>query len=245
MSEARVLVVADAHLGGVPPAVDAAFHAFLDDVPRPDDHLVINGDLFEFWFEYRSVIPRRAFPTLARLAEVRRRGVKLTVTGGNHDRWGRGFWQRELGASFHPREVVLELAGWRSLVVHGDGLAEQHAASGVLHAITRHPLTVGLFRWVHPDLGHGLVERFSGILGRRTRDPTVMARAAAAQEEWARRQLGSRQDLDLVVLGHTHRPSLVAVDVRRWYLNPGAWMDGFRYAVISQRGPELAAYQPR
>jgi UDP-2,3-diacylglucosamine hydrolase len=245
MSEARVLVVSDAHLGGVPKAVEAAFHAFLDDVPQAGDHLLINGDLFEFWFEYRSVIPRRAFPTLACLAAVRRRGVKLTVTGGNHDRWGRGFWQGELGAAFHPWEVVLELAGWRSLVAHGDGLAEQHMGARVLHAITRHPLTAGLFRWIHPDLGHGLVECFSGIVGSQTRDPAVIVRAAAAQEDWARRLLGSREDLDLVILGHTHRPSVVAVAERRWYVNPGAWMDGFHYAVITEQGPELAAYLPQ
>jgi len=96
VSAETVFVLADAHLGGVPDAVASALHAFLDTVPRAGDHLVINGDLFEFWFEYDSVIPRRAFPTLARLAAARDRGVRLTVTGGNHDRWGRGFWQREL-----------------------------------------------------------------------------------------------------------------------------------------------------
>jgi UDP-2,3-diacylglucosamine hydrolase len=245
MDEARALVVSDAHLGGVPAAVDAAFHAFLDEVPQAGDHLVVNGDLFEFWFEYRSVIPRRAFPTLARLAAVRRRGVKLTVTGGNHDRWGCGFWQNELGAAFHPGQVVLDLAGWRSLVAHGDGLTESHMGARMLQAITRHPLTAGLFRWVHPDLGQGLVERFSGILGSRTRDPRVIARTAAAQADWARSLLVTRTDLDLVVLGHTHRATVVAVGARRWYLNPGAWMDGFRYAVITARGPELAAYLPK
>lgn len=245
MSVERVLVVSDAHLGGVPEAVRAAFHAFLEDVPRAGDHLLLNGDLFEFWFEYRSVIPRRAFPTLACLAAARRRGVRMTVIGGNHDRWGRGFWEAELGAAFHRQEALLELAGWRALVAHGDGIAEQHLASRVLHAITRHPLTAGVFRWVHPDLGHGLVERLSGLLGSATRDPEVIARAAAAQADWARGLLGSRGDLDLVVLGHTHRPTVVAVAERRWYLNPGAWMDGFRYGVITERGPELAAYRPK
>jgi len=245
MSEKRALVVSDAHLGGVPDTVDSALHAFLDEVPQPGDHLLINGDLFEFWFEYRSVIPRRAFPTLARLAAARQRGVRLTVIGGNHDRWGRRFWQDQLGAAFHPREVVLELAGWRSLVTHGDGVAEQHVGARVLHAITRNPVTASVFRWVHPDVGHGLVERLSGILGSSTRDPQVIAKAAAAQADWACEVLRSRGDLDLVVLGHTHRPSLVAVAERRWYLNPGAWMDGFRYAVITERGPELETYCPR
>ena len=245
MTTETVFVLSDAHLGGVPDAVGSALHAFLDTVPRAGDHLVINGDLFEFWFEYDSVIPRRAFPTLARLAAARERGVRLTLTGGNHDRWGRGFWQRELGAGFHPGPVELTLAGWRALVAHGDGLAEQHRGARMLHAVTSHPLTAAMFRWIHPDLGHGLVERFSGILGERTRDPGVLDRAAAAQDAWARATLGARRDLDLVVLGHTHRAVLAAVGEKRWYLNAGAWMDGFRYAVLTERGPELRTYLPQ
>lgn len=242
MTTETVFVLSDAHLGGVPDAVALALHRFLDQVPQPGDHLLINGDLFEFWFEYDSVIPRRAFPTLARLAAARERGVRLTLTGGNHDRWGRGFWQREMGAAFHAESVELNLAGWNALVAHGDGLAEQHRAASLLHAVTRHPLTASLFRWIHPDLGHRLVERFARALGERTRDRDVLDRAAAAQDAWARGLLAQRADLDLVVLGHTHRPVLASVGERRWYLNAGAWMDGFRYAVITGRGPELRTY---
>ncbi|HLB37203.1 MAG TPA: UDP-2,3-diacylglucosamine diphosphatase [Gemmatimonadales bacterium] len=245
MTSETVFVLSDAHLGGVPDAVTSALHGFLDAVPRSGDHVVINGDLFEFWFEYDSVIPRRAFPTLARLAAARARGVRLTLTGGNHDRWGRGFWQRELGAAFHAGSVELTLAGWRALVAHGDGVAEPHRGARVLHAVTRHPVTAALFRWLHPDLGHRLVERLSGVLGERTRDPAVLDLAAGAQDAWARATLATRSDLDLVVLGHTHRPVLAAVGARRWYLNAGAWMDGFRYAVITEQGPELRTYLPQ
>lgn len=243
MSGETVFVVSDAHLGGVPGAVGGALHEFLDTVPRSGDHVVLNGDLFEFWFEYSRVIPKRAFPTLVRLAGLRDRGVRLTVTGGNHDRWGRDFWREELGAGFHREGVELELAGWRAFVAHGDGIAEQHAAARVLHGLTRHRLTAALFRWIHPDLGHALVERFSGLLGERTRSEGVLEKAASAQEAWARKLLAGRGDLNLVVLGHTHRPMLTAVGERRWYVNPGAWMDGFRYATITDRGPELRTYR--
>src|SRR2546426_5474038 len=67
----RVVVVADAHLGQVPPAVAVAFHRFLDAVPDLGDALLINGDLFDFWFEYGSVIPRRHFGTVAKLHPLR------------------------------------------------------------------------------------------------------------------------------------------------------------------------------
>src|SRR5205807_954207 len=84
----RVIVVADAHLGQVPPATVAAFHRFLDAVPDLGDALLINGDLFDFWFEYRSVIPRRHFGTMAKLQSVRARDVELRhraeMTSRNH-----------------------------------------------------------------------------------------------------------------------------------------------------------------
>ncbi len=84
------MIVSDVHLGHAPPEVADAFRRFLERVPDLGEHLIVNGDLFEFWFEYREVIPKRAFPTLEALGRVRRAGVQLTVTGGNHDRWGGG-----------------------------------------------------------------------------------------------------------------------------------------------------------
>jgi UDP-2,3-diacylglucosamine hydrolase len=239
-----VYVLADAHLGQVP-QVATVLHQFLAVVPVAGDHVVINGDLFEFWFEYGSVIPRAPFATLAQLASLRARGVRLTITGGNHDRWGRGFWEREVGASFHRGAAELTLAGWRAYVAHGDGLAEGRLTARLLHAVTRHPLTAAAFRWIHPDVGYGLVERLSGVLGEQSRTAAVVEQAAAAQRAWATALLARRADLDLVILGHTHRAALVAAGERRWYLNPGAWMDGFRYAVIGANGPELRSYLPQ
>ena len=85
-SSTTAIVVSDAHLSADSGDAGSAFHRFLEAVPDLGDHLVINGDLFEFWFTYRAVIPRAVFPTLAALAHVRKAGVRLTVTGGNHDR---------------------------------------------------------------------------------------------------------------------------------------------------------------
>ena len=121
----RIVVVADAHLGQVPPTVAAAFHDFLDCVPQLGDHLLINGDLFDFWFEYRAVIPRKHFASVAKLQAVRARGIPVTFVGGNHDRWGGDFLRRDLGIAFHSGDAELELAGRRAFVAHGDGLWER------------------------------------------------------------------------------------------------------------------------
>ena len=243
MGPEAAIIVSDAHLG--PAAGDAgpAFVEFLKTVPSLGRHLVINGDLFDFWFEYQRVIPRDAFPILTALSALRASGVELTVTGGNHDRWGGDFWRREMEARFYPDPVEVDLLGFRVFLAHGDGLAESRRASRIMHHVTRMPLTVALFRWVHPDIGYWLADRMSGSLAEQTKDVASIAKAAEVQRDYAMSVLAGRKDLDLVVLSHTHRAALQTAGERRWYLNPGAWIDGRGYAILTRAGPELRTFK--
>lgn len=238
-SSSTAIVVSDAHLSENSGDTADAFHRFLLNVPDLCDHLLINGDLFEFWFTYRSVIPRGVFTTLAALTGVRLAGVRLTVTGGNHDAWGGGFWKRELDAEYLAGPNEMALAGWNAWIAHGHGLVELDRTGVLMHRITGHPLTARLFRLIHPDMSFWMVRHLSKHLARRRWDESAIARAAAAQESFATSLLESRPELELVVLGHTHRAALDKVGANRWYLNPGAWIDGYRYAVIGAEGPSL------
>lgn len=232
---ARTVVVADAHLGQVPERTRDAFHAFLAAVPALGDALVIDGDLFDFWCEYGAVIPRKHFPTIAALAALRAAGVAITFVGGNHDRWGGDFFTRDLGIAYHPSAADLVLAGRRAWVAHGDGLTEQHWSAQLLHHILRSRLTIAAFRALHPAVGFWLADRLSGVLADSTKQQAVLDRAQTAQRAYALAALDRRPDLSLVVLAHTHRPALETLADGRAYLNPGAWLDGCRYAVV---GPE-------
>jgi len=238
----RVIVVADAHLGQVPPAVGTAFHAFLDEVPQPGDHLVLGGDLFDFWFEYQSVIPRKHFATVAKLQEVRARGVPITFVGGNHDRWGGTFFTRDLGIEFFGGAAELDLGGRRAFVTHGDGLTEQHWSGALMHRVLRHPITVAVFRVLHPTIGFWIADLFSRHLADNTKDRSVLDRAAVAQRKWAADFLTQHPDVELVIMAHTHRPVADQLPDGRAYLNPGAFLDGGRYAVITPAGVELKQF---
>ena len=204
------------------------------------DHLVINGDLFEFWFEYRTVIPRAAFGTLERLAALRRAGVQLTVIGGNHDRWGGGgtFWRENLGAAFFRGQATLELAGLRAVVAHGDGLTETRFLARLFHRAVGHPLTEFMFRWIHPDLGIRLVGGLSPYLGGKVRTPQQLERAHDGQRAYAEQFLRTAPDVDLLVLSHTHRAAVTPMANRKWFLNPGAFENG-EFALVTDTGPEL------
>jgi UDP-2,3-diacylglucosamine hydrolase len=238
----RLVIVSDAHLGARTAELEAAFIEFLEAVPTLGDSLLINGDLFEFWFEYRRVVPRTGFHVLAALAALRKK-IPIVAMGGNHDRWGESFWWKDLRIDFHVKPVRLAVGRRAVLAVHGDGITENHWSAVLLHRITSHPMTIGLFRSIHPDLGFWIADRLSNGLGYSERDPAVMDRAAQRQREWAEARLAEDPTLGLVVMGHTHRPALSEPSPGRQYLNPGAWLDGYRFAVATESGAELRRFR--
>jgi UDP-2,3-diacylglucosamine hydrolase len=238
-----LVVVSDAHLGAAPPAVEEALLEFLEAVPTLGDCLLVNGDLFDFWFSYSRVIPRRGFHVAAALARLRRR-LPIVMVGGNHDRWDSQFWERDLGVSFTPQQATFEVGTRRVKAIHGDGLAEPRWQARLIHGLIQHPATAAVYRVLHPDLGFRLVDWLSPMLGDHTISEVKLARAAARQRQWAERLLAEDPDLGLLIMGHTHRPVLAELEEGRQYLNPGAWFDDYRYAVVTSAGAELRTFNP-
>lgn len=233
----QLVILSDAHLGAVPDSVGEALLAFLDEVPRRGDSLLINGDLFHFWFTYRRAIPRDGFRVAAALAALRRR-IPIAMTGGNHDRWGDSFWERDLDIRFGADGLPFQVGRLRGLALHGDGLTETQLRARLLYRVTRHPITVGVFRRLPADAGFWLVDRLSDLLADAT-DPELFAEVAEAQRVWAERRLRDDPALELLVMGHTHRPCLSEPAPGKRYVNPGAWFDGLRYAVATESGVRL------
>jgi UDP-2,3-diacylglucosamine hydrolase len=237
----RLVLAGDAHLGRGSSQAEEAFLAFLDTVPRLGDGLVVTGDLFEFWFAYGRVVPRRGTRVVAALAHLRRT-LPVLLAGGNHDRWAGSFWREQLDIEFAPVEGRFALNGRPALVVHGDGITETHWSAAVLQRILRHDATVACYRAIHPDLGLWMVDHLSGWLGDRERTPEEIAASAALQEAWARTRLAADPSLHLLVMGHTHRPAVVEIEPGRLYVNPGAWFDGYRYAIVGDGTATLAQF---
>lgn len=237
----QLVIVSDAHLGAVPAAIEEAMLAFLDAAPGLGDCLLVNGDLFDFWFAYRRAIPRSGFRIASGLVALRRR-IPIVMTGGNHDRWGDSFWDRDAGITFGANELRFHIGPMPVRAIHGDGIAEQHRAGRIMNRILRHPIIPALFRGVPVDLAFGLVDRMSGQLADSTRDPSVLDRAAEAQRVWAEAELRREPSLGLLVMGHTHRPAVTEPFPGRRYCNPGAWLEGLRYAVATPAGVELRSF---
>jgi UDP-2,3-diacylglucosamine hydrolase len=238
-----LVVVSDAHLGATPPSVEESFLAFLDEVPAFGDSLLVNGDLFDFWYSYSRVIPRRGFRVAAALHALAKR-LPVSMVGGNHDRWGGDFWSRDAGVRFNPRRLDLTVGARRVAAIHGDGLSEPGLTASLFHRLINHPITAGVYRTIHPEIGLWLVDRLAPHLGDHTATESLLRDANLRQASWAARLLAAEPGLSLVIMGHTHRAASAEPYPGRHYLNPGAWLDGGRYAIVTETGHELRQFTP-
>jgi UDP-2,3-diacylglucosamine hydrolase len=238
---ATEFIASDIHLGAVPDQTERAFVAFLEHVGAHGRALLLAGDLFDFWFEYGSVIPGRHFRTLAALAALVDAGVPVTLAGGNHDAWGGAFLREHVGLDFRDGPFEMQLGGQRALVAHGDGLGKGDLKYRALKAVIRSRAAVAAFRALHPMLGLRLAERVSSTDAKQE-EAAQLAGRAAFLEDWARARFAADPGLGFVVCGHSHVPALVPVAPGRCYLNAGDWLRHFSYIRLDDGAPVLARW---
>ncbi|MEJ7813070.1 MAG: UDP-2,3-diacylglucosamine diphosphatase, partial [Gemmatimonadaceae bacterium] len=201
MLEPPCFVISDTHLGAGPRELEGQLLNFLRAVPGLARSLLINGDLFDFWFEWRTVIPRQHFRTLAALADARDAGVEIMLVAGNHDCWGGDVLRRDVGITYHVGPWRGTLGGWRAEVEHGDGLRPREDRKyRLLRSVVRHPAAVRAFRLLHPDLGTRLARGSSHAS--RTHRP--WGDAGAGLRTIALDRLAADPDLEMLLLGHSH-----------------------------------------
>lgn len=236
-----IYFLSDAHLGAQSESQEKLkrdrLFSFIDYVKTKDADFVIVGDLFDFWFEYNSVIPRFHFQVLCKLAELKH-SCDVHYVAGNHDFWFNTFMQQEIGISLHPDDFFIQRGGFKIYIIHGDGIMERDSGYRLLKKILRNKWCVRLYRLLHPDLGISLALYFSRL----SRKKGNLEEKYGDQDyrDFARTKI--TQGYDIVVMGHTH---IAAREKKQggWYVNPGNWMQDFSFAVVDQNGPALYQWQ--
>ena len=182
---------------------------------------MLNGDVFDFWFEWRHVMPRVGFRVLAALAALREAGVEVLWIAGNHDCWGGEILSRDVGVTYHVGPWRGSLGGWHALIEHGDGLRDKEDAPyRRLRAVLRNPLAIRRISLDASRLRH--VDRTAHVAHEPQHAAARSRRRAQARRARAAR---GRPRAALYVYGHTHAPALEQVAAVRVFANPGAWMD--------------------
>ena len=221
-------VISDVHLGHASAEIERTLLSYLRSLPGRAGSLLINGDLFEFWFEWRTVVPRSGVRALAALMDLRDAGIPVTMIAGNHDCWG-GDVLRDAGVDFQVGPWEGQLGGWRARVEHGDGLREKEDRGyRALRRVLRNPLAIRAYRLLHPDLATRLAMGSSQTS--RSYQPRDAGRGLRAV---ATSMLASRPDLELLVYGHSHVAALERTAGGNVYANAGSWLDAPTYLVVT------------
>ena len=229
-------------VGATAPSHERAFLSFLEEAHRWGDDLLINGDLFDFWFEYRQVVPRGYLAALSRLGGLVEGGMSIRFLGGNHDAWGGSFLRDEVGIEVLDGPITLDVGGRRTYVAHGDGMGGRDWGYRALKWATRSRWGRGMFRRIHPDLGVPLARRASATETKGAGGPAAEGGRADRLAVLAREVLDERADVALVIFGHSHRPELTEMEPGRFYLNPGDWIHHNSFAVVDPKEIRLESY---
>lgn len=216
--------------------------AFLDHVGKTGaESLWIVGDLFDYWFEYRTVIPKEFVRTLGAIAALTDAGITVEYVIGNHDFGHRDFFEQELDVRVHGDDVAREIAGRRVLISHGDGKAFNDTGYLILKKILRARASNAVWRFLHPDVGIGIASRASHKSRSHTEKKNYGGEKAGEGDglrAFAKKKI-EEEGFDLVVMGHNHRPAYIEHD-RGIYVNLGNWIGPKKtYLALDENVAEL------
>ena len=243
----KIYFVSDLHLG-VPAATDSAtrerdFIRWLDQIAPDAERIFIIGDLFDFYFEYTTVVPKGYVRVLGALAYWRDRGVPIDFFIGNHDMWIFSYFEKELGIPTHRHPIALTLHGKKCLIGHGDGLGPGDKGYKILKAIFASRICQWLFERIHPNLGIGIANYWS----RQSRYANPDERTFHRSTEWLVQYAESYIEqipMDYLIFGHRHLPiDCTLSDGQSRYINTGEWLYARSYAVMEDGQLEIQFFE--
>ena len=243
----KIYFLSDFHLG----APDAASSLqrekkivrFLDSIKNDAEQIFIVGDMFDFWFEYSTVVPRGYTRILGKLADLTDSGILIHFFVGNHDMWMKDYFQTELNIPVYFEPKTFEFNGKKFYIGHGDGLGPGDKGYKFLKKIFRNKICQWMFGIIPPVIGMGIANYFS-----------IKSRAAAGsapqsflgeKNEWLisySKQILQNEHYDYLIFGHRHLPIDFTINEKSRYINLGEWMNYNSYTVFDGANLEMKYY---
>ncbi|MEE4197851.1 MAG: UDP-2,3-diacylglucosamine diphosphatase [Bacteroidales bacterium] len=242
----KIYFASDVHLG-LPNYEESLtrekrFVRWLDLIREDAREIVLLGDIFDFWFEYKRAIPRGFSRFLGKLCEITDSGIPVHYFTGNHDMWIFDYLPKETGIILHKEPIVKEYSGKKFYLAHGDGLGPGDRSYKLLKRIFASRFSQWLFARFHPNIGIWIANTWS-THSRYSRETTPFE---GEDKEWlilySKKRLVS-EDFDFMVYGHRHLPMDLRLNEKTRYVNLGDWITHFTYAVFDGEKMELKKFK--
>lgn len=247
----KIYFASDLHLG-TPDEHSSAerekrFVQWLDYARQDAAEIFIIGDLFDFWHEYKTVIPKGFVRLQGKIAELCDSGIPVHIFTGNHDLWMFGYFEKELGANVYKHPIQREFNGKKFFIGHGDGLGPGDHGYKFLKKVFSNPICQFLFRWLHPDIGTRIAVYFSyesrfGNPGKRKAAEAYVNEEKEWLVQFCRETL-KKEHFDYFVFGHRHLPLDIQLNETSRYINTGDWLEYDSYAVFDGETIEVKYFK--
>jgi UDP-2,3-diacylglucosamine hydrolase len=218
---------------------------WLDSIQAEAHSIYLVGDIFDFWFEYKSTVPKGFIRILGKLAELRDAGIPIIFFTGNHDMWMFDYFPKELGIPIHRKPYALEVGNHKLLIGHGDGLGPGDHVYKILKKFFNSTICQWLFARLHPNLGIGIATRWS----KHSRISNLKNEEKFLTKEkeflWVYcTEVEKKQHHDFYIFGHRHLVLDIPVTENSRYINLGEWVHFNSYGVYDGTTFELKTFIP-
>ena len=201
------------------------------------------GDLFDFWFEYETVVPKGFVRVLGKLAEIRDSGIPIYFFVGNHDLWMKDYFQKELNIPVYHSPQNFLINNKIFFIGHGDGLGPEDKGYKRMKKVFTFPLFKWMFKWLHPDIGVKLGQYMS--VKNKMISGEEDAKFLGEENEWlvqyCKRKLES-EHYDYFVFGHRHLPLEIKLQKNSTYINLGDWINYYTFGAFDTTSFKLTEF---
>ncbi len=221
------------------------FVKWLDSIKDDAKAIYLVGDIFDFWHEYETVVPKGFVRLLGKLAELSDAGIELHIFTGNHDLWMKDYFTKELGAKVYQHPIQITINDKRFFIGHGDGLGPKDYGYKFIKKIFTNAICKFLFKWLHPDIG----TRIAQYLSHQSRFGSGVAEMEifhGEENEWLLiycKEVLLEEHFDYFIFGHRHLPIDFKLIETSRYINTGDWLHFNTYAVFDGKQLELKSYK--
>ena len=244
----KIYFLSDFHLGA-PNAISSRKREnqivqFLKNAQKDAAAIFIVGDIFDFWFEYKTVVPKGFIRLLGCLAEISDSGIPLHIFTGNHDLWMHDYLTTELNANVYFEPRLFTIGKKQFYIGHGDGIGPGDYGYKRLKKVFTNPLCKWLFRWLHPDAGIQLANYFSAKS--RAKTGTADEIFLGEDKEWLiiyTKQMAEKMDVDYFIFGHRHFAIDYVINEKTRYINLGDWIKLYTYGVFDGTTMQLLKWE--
>ena len=216
---------------------------WLDSIKSDAEAIYLVGDVFDFWFEYQTVVPKGYIRFFGKLAELRDLGIPIYFFTGNHDMWMFRYFEDELDIPIYRESIIRTIKGKQFFIGHGDGLGPKDYAYKMMKKVFNNPFCQWLFGRLHPDYG----VRLASFASQSSRDHKGETDYTIKEEEWLYAyavRKSKEVEVDYFVFGHRHIPmNLQLPDGKTRYINIGEWFDKCSYLVVDEDDIRLQFFE--